>query len=1634
MTAKLAAEAEGFKVGGRVMCWEPSYNEYYAGTITDVRTKEGEESFEVRWHDGGEAPPVWVTRDYLHPLMEEEEKFVSVSVQTSLRLYDEVAPEPRRVRSARARMDEGMEEVDARARTQRETAVQKAYASSLRESLEDSAKKLFKMLDTKNDGELYYSEASSRMYNSSDVREFISDHSALEPILRESYLFDSWTEVESDLTVPLVWREFREVCVKALIFSRGVHEATSDSEDSKSEASPDGLEAPRANLRGLLSLEETAASREVEELFSTTLTIEQQVLDGQREELDWLHVQESEATSRFSEHESRLEMQAVEREQLEVAEADCVLALQGLAKDAKAAFSKVEKLCTMTNMDIATLNKAMIPDQFRECSRHTNRLCQGLLGFVRENHDRVVAQAEQIRATLQSLHEDEKESKAPKLEQELTICTESTRLLSEAVKRLEAPEKQLVDMQKSTIKPLEIRFAQNLSEENADYLVQVEKELTNVKAQLQKTDLFCSQQSDCIMACREVREKLVREEQRCVASVHALLDRKEAALARKESAHVAQTIAANDIERNRADEHASIVEQEVCATLAHVEAQIAKEIEQYNVAIAQRRVVVEEHLVRANSMLAARDMKKQLRDLLEAEKESMIYADVDESWLKSHIHQMGILEARVNEREAQWLAQSAKTIHGLSGSWLGHAERQRFEEEIEVLKKAKIEVKEACASQLRQMSKEVEQMKWKCATLEKRKLGSEQALTYELDVLSNTFTTSTQYLHSELRTYKSKYLEQKRLSTERIGATVEDCDTRVLQLRLKMIQLEEVAASRVSNSGVCCNETDDCLQLRLVSTMREDLKKKDEEAQKAAEERRKGEIRHTRQIGSLNDRLKAMTDHARRLDNWVASLKEEVRHLNYVRSQEAEEMRRRVKAFEKKLRHHKLEIWERDETARCLGTNVDFIFSFFAEALVRMVGSCKEYNDRLRINGGVEVLVALLRSERVEIQEMAMESLCKASWDGHKDFRIIAREAMDNWRHWLERMRIVSPLKSPDDNVEQLLQGVDLASATFTVLPSQTQNALKVVEEAEVAAIVGANKLNQDRMVPVSAQTLVEKAQSSNPTIRLYSVRTVAALALVPESKRCLGNVPGCMDVLIKLAANGASSFAEDSNTLESMAFVDTAETQRYALTALANLLYVDDQNQRVFGESGGVELLVSLADTSEDMDVLDSCSAALANCASRHLPNARLLAQAGALPVLIKLCSTPKASEDLDHVCYRVRANAAETLVNLTKNESLDNVKSIAALGLEPLVHLCCSSSECVTRVAGLVLGNVAQNDANRAALGNAGGVEALFLLTETLDAETRVNATWALASLAWNSYNQNRIGKHLPTLLSLCSDDQLIIREHATAALANALFYHEGNRRRVGFYHEATRVMVRLLADEEQSSKVHENVLRAIATASFNQTVALQFGLLQVIPTVVQRSQGQHAGCQRFGAFALGNLAVLDSNKRKVIEANGVEALTWLCGSDCAETVKYAKDALEILADLSSTAELDKLKGAHGLQSTLELCLGQAEEDVHGNVHPPQPSVQALACESLVAHGNFEAIVDAKGLEVLIEVLRKSTEKQENVLPEVKKLQQSCLGAMRCICVEYKLARSMLGRKGVFTPILHALSFQLKPIVRIQ
>jgi hypothetical protein len=130
--------------------------------------------------------------------------------------------------------------------------------------------------------------------------------------------------------------------------------------------------------------------------------------------------------------------------------------------------------------------------------------------------------------------------------------------------------------------------------------------------------------------------------------------------------------------------------------------------------------------------------------------------------------------------------------------------------------------------------------------------------------------------------------------------------------------------------------------------------------------------------------------------------------------------------------------------------------------------------------------------------------------------------------------------------------------------------------------------------------------------------------------------------------------------------------------------------------------------------------------------------------------------------------------------------------------MYYCVSMLQQVQQHAALVVGNLAQSDPLREALGSAGAVEALMLICDSntttagstaaatsiaataADAGViaKANALWALSNVAWCPSNQQRVGRYAAALLAIVAAEDRetgSCRVHAMACLANALYYHE-------------------------------------------------------------------------------------------------------------------------------------------------------------------------------------------------------------------------------------------------------------------
>ena len=122
----------------------------------------------------------------------------------------------------------------------------------------------------------------------------------------------------------------------------------------------------------------------------------------------------------------------------------------------------------------------------------------------------------------------------------------------------------------------------------------------------------------------------------------------------------------------------------------------------------------------------------------------------------------------------------------------------------------------------------------------------------------------------------------------------------------------------------------------------------------------------------------------------------------------------------------------------------------------------------------------------------------------------------------------------------------------------------------------------------------------------------------------------------------------------------------------------------------------------------------------------------------MVRVMNSPKTSVGSDHDGIRVQANAAEALVNCTRNDSHENAERIRQAGIKPLVLLCTSRNLSVQRSAALILGNIAQNDRNRIEIGSKGGIDALFILVDDPQSQAITKGVTTIETQSFPTHEQ--------------------------------------------------------------------------------------------------------------------------------------------------------------------------------------------------------------------------------------------------------------------------------------------------------
>jgi len=845
------------------------------------------------------------------------------------------------------------------------------------------------------------------------------------------------------------------------------------------------------------------------------------------------------------------------------------------------------------------------------------------------------------------------------------------------------------------------------------------------------------------------------------------------------------------------------------------------------------------------------------------------------------------------------------------------------------------------------LERQVKHLTGKLEATETRLRFHEDAYLSELHALSVLSENSVALVHEKLETAVSKYKILKRESEERLGMTEED-----------FASSRRVLAERIT--GLTSSQQSNRHWILMLQAELQETKSALQSLTRKAEEQ---ERKRASEKDQIRKKLYTSEQHGKRLENWVASMKGEVKMLHKELEEQKENMLRQAESFAEERRWLRLETWARDETARVLSTNLDSIFLFFAETLTRLAGAGELFNNRLAANEGVLVLFALQQSQRPEIQHLATQALSRAAWNDHVDFRVLAQDATENWRKWVHGVSVVSALHTRRKSVP--FQGHQL---TIRATPF----GLEACPREEAESLSGIHHENQKRLgrglsgQKAGIEILFKVFSASDMEAKVHISKTFSILSLDAENRIRIESFPDAFPILLQNAKICAVDDSHQRGNQEDGEFItqrplavlslSKEEICKNVLDTIANLIFNSVENQAKFANVGGIAQILNICRDSQNADIILGCTAILLNACSLEKANVHRIASEGGLQALLGILDESKVKLGTDEVTEEMKRNAVETIMNISTELKAEVLLGLVAengeLDLKPLITLCTSRNMHLKRSGAIILGNLGNDHAIRERIGEQGGIEILFTIADCKDNECKIHALRSLGNLAWNAANQNRIGKFLPQLITHCEDEELQVRENAANALANALFYHEGNRRRFGFFTKAITCCARLLADVRgQSTKVHENIARVLGSAAYNDAVALQTGLAGCIPSLLEicRSNPEDNGIQRSCCFALANLAVHDVHKTQIIRENGVETITRICGSGCPETSRHADKVLEILADMSKAGEIAARREQYGMKGLIDLLFGEEEYHGQSQLQKGMQGSQALAIDEL-------------------------------------------------------------------------------------
>ena len=196
------------------------------------------------------------------------------------------------------------------------------------------------------------------------------------------------------------------------------------------------------------------------------------------------------------------------------------------------------------------------------------------------------------------------------------------------------------------------------------------------------------------------------------------------------------------------------------------------------------------------------------------------------------------------------------------------------------------------------------------------------------------------------------------------------------------------------------------------------------------------------------------------------------------------------------------------------------------------------------------------------------------------------------------------------------------------------------------------------------------------------------------------------------------------------------------------------------------------------------------------------------------------------------------------------------------------------------MIIRSISLHSEYRETIGTCGGVEALFLLCKEHErVETQTNAYWALGNLAWDPFNQTRIGKYFEDLIRGCQSSFAVVQSHALCCLSNLVCYNENNRNRLLRDRGLVDLVLKMCSDDRSEDDQYSALRTLVSVSYLNTELSTQTRFY--IPTLISRCSSPNTNIKKNAAITLLNLLIDSKFKCVIVENKGVKTLTHMVKS---------------------------------------------------------------------------------------------------------------------------------------------------------